>query len=452
MYVTVARPGDPGEIRRLVVWGICFVTVILSLIAVSIAIYNKTFVSYTVITLEADRAGLQLSRNADVRYHGVIVGRVREIDVADGHAEITVGLTPGLVTDIPANVEASIIPTTLFGAKFVNLEDPGSPEGSIEAGDVIPTDRVRTSVELGTVLANLFPLLRAVRPADLNATLTALATALDGQGEGLGTTLVRLDDYLGFINGQLPVLSEDLALTAEVAEVYGDAAPEILAALENLTVTARTIATKDADINATLTSLTDATQSATRLLVQNEDGLVRFTHGAEPVLRLFARYSPELSCVLEGQMDARPVINKVFEGGAVRQFVVLPVGQLRPYDATRDRPVYGDQRGPQCYGLPDHPDIPTTYFDNDDGTDLDTAEGRGPFSLMPSSRTQMGALYSGLFQGPSSFTGRDETTTEEYRDATARALSRRSGEPETDVSDLATFLYGAMLTHAEVAR
>ncbi len=51
---------------------------------------------------------------------------------------------------------------------------------------MIPADRVDTNVELSQILADLFPLLRAVRPADLNATLNALATALEGRGEQIG--------------------------------------------------------------------------------------------------------------------------------------------------------------------------------------------------------------------------------------------------------------------------
>ena len=57
---------------------------------------------------------------------------------------------------------------------------PTRPPTSLSDGDVIPADRVNTNVELSQILADLFPLLRAVRPADLNATLNALSTALAG--------------------------------------------------------------------------------------------------------------------------------------------------------------------------------------------------------------------------------------------------------------------------------
>ena len=97
-----------------------------------------------------------------------------------------------------ATSSVEILPTTLFGQKFISFVMPDDPsEASLEDGDVIPQDRVDTNVELSQILADLFPLLRAVRPADLNMTLNALATALEGRGEQLGETLDDLQVYLG---------------------------------------------------------------------------------------------------------------------------------------------------------------------------------------------------------------------------------------------------------------
>ena len=93
---------------------------------------------------------------------------------------------------------------------------------------MIPPERVDTNVELSQILAHLFPLLRAVRPADLNATLNALATALGGRGEQLGQTIDQLDGYLGEIDDDLPTLREDLVKLADVADTYDVAAPDLL--------------------------------------------------------------------------------------------------------------------------------------------------------------------------------------------------------------------------------
>ena len=103
---------------------------------------------------------------------------------------------------------------------------------------------METNVELSQVLADLFPLLRAVRPADLNATLNALATALEGRGEQLGATMDELGQYLDAIDDHLPTLRQDLVELADVADAYDVAAPDLLDTLDNVTVTSKTVVEK----------------------------------------------------------------------------------------------------------------------------------------------------------------------------------------------------------------
>ncbi len=45
------------------------------------------------------------------------------------------------------------------------------------------------SIEVEKVLSDLYPLLRTVQPAEINQTLNALATALEGRGDKLGQNL-----------------------------------------------------------------------------------------------------------------------------------------------------------------------------------------------------------------------------------------------------------------------
>ena len=62
------------------------------------------------------------------------------------------------------------------------------------------------------MLSDLYPLLRTVQPADINLTLNALATALEGRGDEIGENLETVDSYLKRINPQIPQLIEDLRL------------------------------------------------------------------------------------------------------------------------------------------------------------------------------------------------------------------------------------------------
>ncbi|MCB0894258.1 MAG: MCE family protein, partial [Nocardioidaceae bacterium] len=130
---------SPREHRRLLVAGVAFLTVIALLIALSIAIYNKTFSRVTTVTIQADRAGLQLAKFGDVRVNGALVGQVRTVAQRGDHAEIKVALDPDEAERIPDNVSVQILPTTLFGQKFVSLVLPDDPSSTpLRDGDVIP--------------------------------------------------------------------------------------------------------------------------------------------------------------------------------------------------------------------------------------------------------------------------------------------------------------------------
>ena len=382
------------EHRRLLVAGVAFLTTIALLVALSIAIYDKVFTSATMVTIRADRAGLQLAKFGDVRVNGALVGQVRQVAERDDQAEITVALDPDDAEQIPDNVSVQILPTTLFGQKFVSLVLPDQPSSTpLHDGDVIPASRVETNVELSRILARLFPLLRSVQPADLNATLNALATALGGRGEQLGATMDQLDHYLGEISGHLPTLRTDLAKLADVADTYDAAAPDLLRVLHDVTVTSRTVVDNQEQLGTFFSDLGGVADTSTRVLDENATNLIRVGQVTEPVLRLLAIYSPELPCLLEGAARYAPRLARTFEGNQVKQYLEFGTPQYRAYD-ERDRPTYGEVgHGPWCLGLP-HPQVPAPPVALDQGSDLDE---HPPTSPVPPylALNRPGADYSG---------------------------------------------------------
>lgn len=360
-----------AEHARLLVAGVVFLSLILGLMVLSIAVYQKKFEDVTMVTIKADRAGLQLAKFGDVRLNGALIGQVRSIDQDGKEASIEVALQPDVAAEIPANVNVQILPTTLFGQKFISFVTPADPASAkIEEGAVIPSSRVETNVELSRVLANLFPLLRAVRPADLNNTLNALSTALEGRGEQFGDTLVKLDDYLGAIDQSLPTLREDLITLADVADTYDIAAPDLIGVLRNLTVTSKTILEKRQELDVFFTDITGLATTTTRVLSDNESDLIRIGEVTEPVLKLLDVYSPEFPCLLRGAARYKPILAKTFAGNEVRQFIELGTAQYRAYNQS-DLPEYGEVgHGPWCSGLP-FPPIPIGPNAFKDGSDLD---------------------------------------------------------------------------------
>lgn len=385
---------SPREHRRLLVAGVAFLTVIALLIWLSIAIYNKTFERVTTVTIEADRAGLQLPKFGDVRLNGALVGQVREVSQDGRDAVITVALEPDQAEEIPENVEVEILPTTLFGQKFVSLVLPDDPSSRpLADGAVIPPDRVETNVELSRILADLFPLLRAVRPADLNATLNALATALGGRGEQLGTTMDELDGYLGEISDHLPTLREDLIKLADVADTYDLAAPDLLNVLRDVSTTSETIIDNEEQLGVFFSDLQGLADTSTAVLRENEANLIRVGQVTEPILRVLAVYAPELPCLLRGAARYAPRLARTFEGNQVKQYLELGTPQYSAYDED-DKPTYGEVgHGPWCLGLP-NPPVPAKEVALDQGSDIDE---NPPTALIPDylGLNRPGADYSG---------------------------------------------------------
>src|SRR5205814_5685678 len=134
----------------------------------------------------------------------------------------------------------AFIPKTLFGDRYIALQIPANPAPQhLRAGDVIGQDKSTKAVELEAALEHLLPVLQAVQPEKLSSTLTAISTALDGRGKQLGDTLSDLGKLVGELNPQLPQLQHDVAALAEFSDHLNGAAPDLVNALDELTVTSK---------------------------------------------------------------------------------------------------------------------------------------------------------------------------------------------------------------------
>jgi len=418
--------GNAAEHRRLLLAGVAFVVANALLISLSIAVYAKVFTTSTTVTIKADRAGLQLARFGDVRLNGALVGQVRSVTQDGQFASIEVALDPHSASEIPENSTVQILPTTLFGQKFIQFVRPAVPSSTpMTDGYVVPADRVTTNVELSKVMADLFPLLRSIRPADLDATLNALATALAGRGERLGVTFDKLESYLGAVSGDLPTLRKDLVALADVADAYNDAAPDLLGVLRDVTVTSHTIVDNKAQLQSFFGELTGLADTSATFLDHNGDGMVRVAQLTEPLMRLLATYSPEYPCLIKGLDRYRDRLNGIFEGGNVKQRLQIGTPQYRAYD-QRDRPVYGEVgHGPWCLGLP-YPPEPAPAQPLDDGSDLDSNPPTSPFPG--------GARVSSGYAG----TDADQAVINAI-------LASRSGRPVDSYGSLPSLMYGPVV-------
>ncbi|CAM5601144.1 hypothetical protein SDIAM26S_00550 [Streptomyces diastaticus subsp. diastaticus] len=237
---------NTGAVLRRRSAGIVFLLVPALLVWLAVAVYDKRFTRSDPVVVETGTVGNEMHLGAEVKLRGVVVGEVRAIDATGSGARLTLAMKPGTLAGVPADVRAQMLPTTLFGERFVALVPPKAPSGeALAAGAVIAQDRSSSAVELQQVLDNVLPMLTAVQPQKLSATLSAVSRALEGRGEKLGDTLTTLDTHLAKFNPHLPALNRDLRHLVEVSHVYADAAPDILTALTDFTTTSSTLAEQE---------------------------------------------------------------------------------------------------------------------------------------------------------------------------------------------------------------
>lgn len=352
-------------------YGVAFLLVVALLLSLSIASFNKAFADVVNVELETNRIGSQLQEASDVKIRGLIVGEVRTIEPHDDGVTLGLALDPEMVDLIPAKVSARLLPKTLFGERFVDLVPPQGDQGrAIREGDVIPQDRTSVAIELEQVFEDLLPLLRAVEPAKLSATLNALATALDGRGTKLGRNLVLVDRYFTELNPHMPTLQADISGLADFASTYAVAAPELLRAAKALLTTNTTIVEKQKELSGFLAGTAGFANTTAGFLETNQNRIIQVGRVQRPTLEVLAKHSPIYPCFSQGLVGWLPRAREIFRDGMFHITMELP--RQREGYHPGEEPVWRDKRAPDCKGLP------TRYGDQsdpregskfDDGTD-----------------------------------------------------------------------------------
>ncbi|MEO6205324.1 MAG: MCE family protein [Mycobacteriales bacterium] len=349
--------------------GVAFLIVITLLVALSVGIYTKAFTDVVHVALKTDRIGNQLSVHGDVKLRGIVVGEVRSVRSNGDGATIELALDPDLAGQVPLDVSARLLPKTLFGEKEVTLILPeGAPGRAVRDGDVISQDRSSTAIETERVLTDVLPVLQSLRPVQLSLTLNALSSSLRGRGDRLGANLALNADYFRELNPSLPDLMEDFRGLADLGDNYAKAAPDVLRLLDNFSAVARNTVDQRTELATFLRTTTTMAASADDFLRINERSLIRLAADSLPSLELYRRYAPEFPCILHTLPGQELLGQKTFGGGVPGLHITLEVIRDQGAYEPQDQPVFGDDRGPNCYGLTGPPIVPfPSYYEPKDG-------------------------------------------------------------------------------------
>jgi len=441
----MTRESRAWTIRRRM-YGAVFLVLLAGLLSLSVASYQQVFTKVTLVTLDTDHTGAQLLKQSDVKMRGIIVGQVRKISTytvpaknggqPETRARLQLALDPSRTKLIPRGATALLLPKTLFGERYVALQIPENLSADqlrpIKAGDTLSGGA--DSIELERVLDDLYPVLLALHPEQLKATLTALATALQRRGRQLGDNLASLNSYLQKFNPKVPTLVDDLDKLGKVALQYDDAAPDLVGMLNNLQTTSKTITTRTPALDELLRSATSTSNELTNFLNNNGDYLIQVADQGSKILPLLAKYSPEYPCLTKGLADSEPVEEQLFGGAQPALHITLEIIKDQGKYVPGDEPVYPNSPSlqvPHCFGLP-YPVVPfpgVAFPDGASATD--------------------GANYSNQTADRAVYHGGGVGSPAESRLVAALISSSYGGNP-SDVPSIATLLTAPILRGSEV--
>jgi phospholipid/cholesterol/gamma-HCH transport system substrate-binding protein len=272
----------------------------------------------TRLTMLAARSGLVMDPGSKITYNGVEIGRVAGISEIqrDGKpaAKLDLDVDPKYIRLIPANVDADIQGTTVFGNKYVSLTSPKNPTPQrITPQHVIDARSVTT--EFNTLFETITSIAQKIDPVKLNLTLAAAAEALSGLGDKFGQSIVNANAILDDVNPRMPQIRHDIQQLAALGDTYADAAPDLFDFLSNAVVTARTLHRQEADLDAALLAATGVGNTGAEIFGKGGPYLQRGIADLVPTAQLLDTYSPEIFCTIRNYHDIEPKAYAAEGGG-----------------------------------------------------------------------------------------------------------------------------------------
>jgi phospholipid/cholesterol/gamma-HCH transport system substrate-binding protein len=320
--------------------------------------YTAAFTNVDTVTVTSPRAGLVMDSDAKVKYRGIQIGKVKNIEYVGDQAKLTLAIDSNQMRYVPANALVRIGGTTVFGAKAVEFVAPDSPVGQLRPGATVSAKDVQ--LEVNTLFQTLTDVLHKVDPINLNATLSALGEGLRGNGDDLGATMQGLNYYLEQLNPKLPTLQQDFQKTAQVADIYADAAPDLVTVFDNTPTIGKTLVDEQDNLNATLLATTGLANNGTATLKPAADDYIAAIQRLRAPLKVLGDYSPEIGCVLQGTAKALDTFAPVIGGIRPGLFVASNFLPGAPaYTYPESLPIVNASGGPNCRGLPN---VPTKQY------------------------------------------------------------------------------------------
>ena len=312
--------------------GVVLAAIVAVIVWAIVSAFTGSFTDVVRIKAQLPQGSNAVPVESPVEYRNVTVGKVgSETQAPNGGVAVEFEIYPKNLASIPKGVQAQVAPLSIFGNQYVNLVPPASAgAGHLEATDFVAPFTGAPSSSLQGTVTQLYDLLNALHPADLDTALTAFAQALNGEGKALGQTLSGTANYLGKgIVPNLPTMESDLNQLTPFSNTLNQAAPDVIGTLANSATTGQTIVQQENALHALLTNGTTAVGRFGSVLQQVQSTLPSLMNESGPLLADVTQSPTELSRTLSGLTQFASAVASEEQGGPFLSVNVgLPVADI----------------------------------------------------------------------------------------------------------------------------
>ncbi|OBB60118.1 mammalian cell entry protein [Mycobacterium sp. 852013-51886_SCH5428379] len=355
--------------RQLLGCGVALLAVVTVVTALLLVKSTGRLDPYVRVVAAMVNVGDGLPQRSDVKYHGVLVGRVDSVTPAErGDPNfVHIDLDPHYAQSIPGNVTARVVPSNVFAVSSVQLVDRG-PGPAIHEGAIIAEDTELPTVLFQTTISKLRDILAATGRGREDKTvgiLAAVHAATEDRRTELLTAGAQLNRMLDELNSIIATDPGPTTVSALVDATRGlqQTAPELVDALHKAVQPMRTLVEQDAQLTALVNGGINTVGTTHTALVNHTDRLVKITGELTPVLGSLADTSRHWVPAFE---KLNQLSGKFFDEVWIAD---SDIGNMRvnlsftpTYSYTRaDCPQYAGLKGPSCFTaplVPTRPELP----------------------------------------------------------------------------------------------
>ncbi|MEY2449958.1 MAG: phospholipid/cholesterol/gamma-HCH transport system substrate-binding protein [Acidimicrobiaceae bacterium] len=212
-----------------------------------------------------------LLANDNVKIAGVVVGKVKSIQVVEGRAEVKFAVKKSIA--LGPKTSASIRWRNLIGQRYVYITPDPDPHPVTKIDDEI---KVTTStIDLGELFNRLGPIVTSLDSKQINDFLDTVSQALDGQQDKVGKAI----DDLAILTKGLATRDESLnRLIANLNTVAGTITnrdQQIRVMLDNLVLISSTFSANTDTLDAALQEFGTFSTNLRTILVNNSSEIDR---------------------------------------------------------------------------------------------------------------------------------------------------------------------------------